>query len=117
MNIAYMGLKWFLTLYASTFPPALSLRVYDLFIADGHITALRVAMLTLGDVEEEWISMPSGDPRVLTPRLWHNLEAEDKLRPFWETDPDEIVKMVRAAPPTVAEFVELRKRYVLMQKE
>mmetsp|Transcript_9224 Transcript_9224/g.12683 ORF Transcript_9224/g.12683 Transcript_9224/m.12683 type:complete len:219 (-) Transcript_9224:253-909(-) len=119
-NVAYMALKWFLTIFASVLPPPISLRIYDQFIADGHVAALRVAMLTLRDIEGEWLEIPAGDPKMLTPRLWFNVEdngmPSDELRPFWRnTDPSIIARQAALAPPSVDEFNELRKRYVLEQ--
>uniref|UniRef100_A0A7S3YUW8 Rab-GAP TBC domain-containing protein n=2 Tax=Lotharella globosa TaxID=91324 RepID=A0A7S3YUW8_9EUKA len=119
-NVGFMTLKWFLTLFASVVPPPVSLHIYDLFVADGHVAALRAAMLSIADVESQWLATPVGDTKVLQPKLWHHKADPDgcpseDLRDTWTRDPWALVTAIRASPPSVEEFEALRSEYAQLQ--
>jgi len=127
VNVAYMSLKWFMTLFASVFPGHLALRIYDSFVTDGHVAVLRIAMLTIEERKADFLALPVGDLKIIQPRQWHNLDddevdpsstaaeskiaGEPRLRPLWRQDPDEILAMAAELPPSCEEYSRLNQMY------
>jgi hypothetical protein len=57
MHITMFATEWMLTLYTSSFPFDLVLRVWDVFIAEGYKVVYRVMLALLKDSKEKLLGM------------------------------------------------------------